>query len=647
MPVKKFLTHALLSRFLILILDISVSGISLFSAYLLRFNFNIPAQFLHYLPFTLIYVLAIRSASFYFFKTYAGLIKFTGEQDARVVLRSVSTSSFFLFIVYLLLRTYEMGDRLLFFYPISIIFIDYILLSFMLVIYRISIKMILEEIRSAKFGQAGPKKNIAIFGAGKSGILIKKAIEADKAGHYKMVAWFDDNPLIVAKVLEGQRIYHAEKDFAEVVKKRNIHSVILSMHNLESFRKQKFVADCLELKVGMMSSPGINDLMEGVFDIRRLKKFDIEDVLDRDPIVLDNKYLESQLAEKIILISGAAGSIGSEIVRQLTKFKPAKLILVDVAESPLVELGLQIQEEFGFADLEEVVADVSNKNRMEKIFSMYKPDIIYHAAAYKHVPIMEQMPNEAIRVNVLGTRTMADLAVQFGIERFVMISTDKAVNPTNVMGCSKRLAEIYIQSLNNSLKIKKTGPRFITTRFGNVLGSNGSVIPRFQKQIEAGGPITVTDPGITRFFMTIPEACQLVLEAGVMGQGGEIFIFDMGKPIKIIDLAEKMIKLSGMEPYKDIDIIFSGLRPGEKLEEELLAKKENILATHHPKIMKAKVIEYDFEEVKVKIEDLISILVQQDEFEIVAKMKSIVPEYVSNNSIFEQLDNQPGALEID
>jgi FlaA1/EpsC-like NDP-sugar epimerase len=293
------------------------------------------------------------------------------------------------------------------------------------------------------------------------------------------------------------------------------------------------------------------------------------------------------------------------------------------------------------------VADVSNKNRMEKIFSMYKPDIIYHAAAYKHVPIMEQMPNEAIRVNVLGTRTMADLAVQFGIERFVMISTDKAVNPTNVMGCSKRLAEIYIQSLNNSLKIKKTGPRFITTRFGNVLGSNGSVIPRFQKQIEAGGPITVTDPGITRFFMTIPEACQLVLEAGVMGQGGEIFIFDMGKPIKIIDLAEKMIKLSGMEPYKDIDIIFSGLRPGEKLEEELLAKKENILATHHPKIMKAKVIEYDFEEVKVKIEDLISILVQQDEFEIVAKMKSIVPEYVSNNSIFEQLDNQPGALEID
>jgi len=239
------------------------------------------------------------------------------------------------------------------------------------------------------------------------------------------------------------------------------------------------------------------------------------------------------------------------------------------------------------------------------------------------------------------------LAVEFGVSRFVQISTDKAVNPTNVMGCSKRLAEIYIQSLNNSLKIKKTGPRFITTRFGNVLGSNGSVIPRFQKQIEAGGPITVTDPGITRFFMTIPEACQLVLEAGVMGQGGEIFIFDMGKPIKIIDLAEKMIKLSGMEPYKDIDIIFSGLRPGEKLEEELLAKKENILATHHPKIMKAKVIEYDFEEVKVKIEDLISVLVQQDEFEIVAKMKSIVPEYVSNNSIFEQLDNRPGAFEID
>jgi FlaA1/EpsC-like NDP-sugar epimerase len=391
----------------------------------------------------------------------------------------------------------------------------------------------------------------------------------------------------------------------------------------------------------MMHAPNVENWLEDEFNVQELKKFKIEDVLEREPIILDTRYLEIQLEEKTILITGAAGSIGSEIVRQLTKYKPARLILVDMAESPLVELGLEIEETCEFPYIQTILADVSNAERMQHVFETYRPEIVYHAAAFKHVPLMEITPYEAVRVNVLGTKTISDLAIRYKSERFVMISTDKAVNPTNVMGCSKRLAEIYIQALNNHLK-EELHTRFITTRFGNVLGSNGSVIPRFQRQIESGGPITVTDPGITRFFMTIPEACQLVLEAGAMGKGGEIFIFDMGKPVKIVDMAEKMIRLSGLVPYQDIDIVFTGLRPGEKLEEELLAKKENILPTHHQKIMKAKVREYDFEDIRSDIDDLLHILKQQDDLQLVSKMKVMVPEFVSNNSVFEQLDQKNG-----
>jgi FlaA1/EpsC-like NDP-sugar epimerase len=423
-----------------------------------------------------------------------------------------------------------------------------------------------------------------------------------------------------------------------MVQQFDIDTIILSIQNIEPSRKQRFVDVCLEANIKMLYTPPVKKWLKGELNVQQLKKFNIEDVLNREPIVLDNKYLEFQIADKVVLITGAAGSIGSEIVRQLISYHPSRLILVDVAESPLVELGLEIQEKFNFENLSIFVGDVSNPNRMERVFREFQPEIVYHAAAFKHVPVMEHMPYEAVRVNILGTKTIADMAVRYKAERFVMISTDKAVNPTNVMGCSKRVAEIYIQSLNNHLKEKGEITRFITTRFGNVLGSNGSVIPRFQKQIEAGGPITVTDPDITRFFMTIPEACQLVLEAGAMGKGGEIFIFDMGKPVRIVDLAEKMIKLSGKIPYQDINIVFTGLRPGEKLEEELLAKKENIIPTHHPKIMKAKVREYDFIEIKSEIEMLISMLAHQNDVDIVSKMKMIVPEYRSNNSVFEDLD---------
>lgn len=638
MRIRKFITQALLSRFLILSLDLVVVLFSLVVANVLRFNFNVPPHVHDSFIYTATYVILVRLVPFYFLKTYAGLIKYTGEQDIKIVLRAVTLSTLFFISVYLSLRMLEVGDKFLFFYPLSIILIDYVLTCFVLVGYRIVLKIISEEIKSSRSNVRGPKKNAAIFGAGQSGLFVKKAVEDDKLSKLNVVAWLDDNPLVVGKSLEGKRIFHAEKDFKKMVQQFDIDTIILSIQNIEPSRKQRFVDVCLEANIKMLYTPPVKKWLKGELNVQQLKKFNIEDVLNREPIVLDNKYLEFQIADKVVLITGAAGSIGSEIVRQLISYHPSRLILVDVAESPLVELGLEIQEKFNFENLSIFVGDVSNPNRMERVFREFQPEIVYHAAAFKHVPVMEHMPYEAVRVNILGTKTIADMAVRYKAERFVMISTDKAVNPTNVMGCSKRVAEIYIQSLNNHLKEKGEITRFITTRFGNVLGSNGSVIPRFQKQIEAGGPITVTDPDITRFFMTIPEACQLVLEAGAMGKGGEIFIFDMGKPVRIVDLAEKMIKLSGKIPYQDINIVFTGLRPGEKLEEELLAKKENIIPTHHPKIMKAKVREYDFIEIKSEIEMLISMLAHQNDVDIVSKMKMIVPEYRSNNSVFEDLD---------
>jgi FlaA1/EpsC-like NDP-sugar epimerase len=357
-------------------------------------------------------------------------------------------------------------------------------------------------------------------------------------------------------------------------------------------------------------------------------------LLNRPPIDLKNPKLKNLFQGKTIMVTGAAGSIGSEIARQLTHFQPNKIILLDQAESPLVDLDLEIKEQLKFLFAKAIVADVRDYVRLKQIFDEHRPQVIFHAAAYKHVPIMELNPAEAIRINVQGTKNVADLCVDFKVEKFVMVSTDKAVNPTNVMGASKRIAEIYTQSLFTQNK----STQFVTTRFGNVLGSNGSVIPRFTKQIEAGGPITVTHPDITRFFMTIPEACQLVLEAGAMGNGGEIFVFDMGESVKIVNLAEKMIQLAGLKPYEEIDIQFTGLRPGEKIYEELLNDKETVLPTHHDKIMRAKVREYDFDEVKTQINTLLDLAQAGNDMNVVKQMKHIVPEFISDNSVFQVLD---------
>lgn len=638
MWIKKLLTRALISRFLILSVDLGIVLISFLIANLLRFNFQLPERAQETLFTTALYVFIIRLIPFLALKSYAGIIKYTGEEDALKVLRA-TTSSTLIFICLNYLVPIQ-TKNLFQFYPISIILIDYLLTSFLLVAYRITLKFAMEEIKKVRDGQGRPRKNVAIFGAGKTGIILKKALTEDKSSGYNVCAWLDDNYLIRGKSVEGLRIFQTEVDFEDVIKKYGIDTVILSMQNLEPARKQRFVDACFDHNISMLYTPPVTKWLNGSFNFRQLKKFNIEDVLDREPIVLDNQHLENQIGKKTILITGAAGSIGSEMVRQIARFQPALMVLVDTAESPIVDLGLEIQEKYPELSFQILVADVSNLARMEKIFKDNKPQLVYHAAAYKHVPIMEDTPYEALRVNVLGTKTIADLSVKYRIERFVMVSTDKAVNPTNVMGCSKRIAEIYIQSLNAESITNQWETRFITTRFGNVLGSNGSVIPRFQKQLEAGGPITVTDERITRFFMTIPEACQLVLEAGAMGTGGEIFIFDMGKPVKIKDLAEKMIKLSGMIPYKDIQIVYTGLRPGEKLEEELLAKKENIIPTHHHKIMKAKVREYVFADIQEDIAELIELMHQQHDFEMVSRMKVLVPEFVSNNSVFEKLDRE-------
>ncbi|MEG0039904.1 MAG: polysaccharide biosynthesis protein, partial [Bacteroides sp.] len=419
---------------------------------------------------------------------------------------------------------------------------------------------------------------------------------------------------------------------------KDIHVIIVSPAKMEELKKSDMIDRLLESNIKLLTSPPLSEWGGQSLKSTQLKEIQIEDLLQREPIQVDLHKIASTLEGKRVMITGAAGSIGSEIMRQVASFNPYKLILIDQAETPLHDVRLELQDRWRDIDAETIVADISNSTRMDAIFHEYKPQYIFHAAAYKHVPMMEDNVSESIQVNVAGTRILADLAVKYGADKFVMISTDKAVNPTNVMGCSKRICEIYVQSL--AKKIQAQGGKsvqFITTRFGNVLGSNGSVIPRFRDQIQRGGPVTVTHPEIIRYFMTIPEACRLVLEAGSMGNGGEIYIFDMGKPVKIVDLAKRMINLSGRNEVK---IEFTGLRHGEKLYEELLNIKELTKPTYHEKIMVATVREYDYDEVKQRIQQLIDISYTYDQMKTVMAMKDIVPEFLSKNSCFEALDNK-------
>jgi len=484
--------------------------------------------------------------------------------------------------------------------------------------------------------------NVLIYGAGDMGQITMEAIKNDKDNQYNVVGFIDEKASKWNIMLNSCPVMSWEKAL-EVGESKQVQVVILAIKNISVQKKHEISKACLERGWKLKVMPSVRNWVNGIANEKQIRDIRIEDILGRDEIQLNLGKIMLGLDGKVILVTGAAGSIGSEIVRQLLRFSVQKIIMLDIAESALYDLQQELLLSHNDAPFEVVLADVTNPKRLEDIFELYKPQIVFNAAAYKHVPLMEAYPYEAIRVNIGGAKLLADLAVKHKVEKFVMISTDKAVNPTNVMGTSKRICEIYIQALSQQ---KNIGTAFITTRFGNVLGSNGSVVPLFKKQIEQGGPITVTHKDITRYFMTIPEACQLVLEAGFMGEGGEIFLFDMGEPVKIVDIASEMIRLSGLKVDEDIKIVYSGLRPGEKLYEELLASKENTLPTHHEKIMIGKVRQHEYRIVNQKVKDLLFALQIENDNLLVSRMKELVPEYISQNSEFSLLDKQLEGSEL-
>ena len=570
-------------------------------------------------------MLSLRVASFFIFKTYSGIIRYTSTIDMQrifVVVTGVSILAATINGV----SFYFVNQSFLI--PFSVVIIEYLCTMFLMIAFRITVKLIYFEFKNA----SKDKKRIVIYGAGDEGIVTKRTLERDEEHKYKVVAFIADKNTKIGKKIEGVTIHPIER-LEYLIENQEIDEIIIAVNNLAKTRKQEIVERALTKNVKVLHVPPVKNWINDELSSNQIQELKIEDLLGREPIHLDSINIKGQLSEKRVLITGAAGSIGAEIVRQVSHFFPSKLILLDQAESPLYEIENEIKEQFGENLCEIVVADVANSSRMENVFNTFRPNVVYHCAAYKHVPIMEDNPSEAVLTNILGTKIMVDLSDKYEVDSFVMVSTDKAVNPTNVMGASKRVAEIYAQSKN---MVSKTN--FITTRFGNVLGSNGSVIPLFKRQIANGGPVCVTHPEITRYFMTIPEACQLVLEAGGMGTGGEIFIFDMGSPIKIIDLAKKMIKLSGFKLGKDIEIKITGLRSGEKLYEELLNNAENTIPTHHPEIMIGKVRDYKMEDIEADINSLIDAPSEKDNFELVGKIKKLVPEFISQNSVYGKLD---------
>lgn len=507
----------------------------------------------------------------------------------------------------------------------------YMLLAIFMIVMRITLQRIYNEF----FRRRREQVNVVIYGAGAAGIIAYNALHQDQTKEYRIVAFIDDDVSKINQELNGVPVMRARSVLnAKYVESKRVSLLVIAIPAIRTLHKQAITNRALDLGLTVKAVPHVRTWINGTFSSSQIQDIRIEDLLEREPIKMDNVNIVREVVDKVVLVTGAAGSIGSEICRQLMQYKPAKVVMLDQAESPMYDLQFELRNTYKneLDRMAFVIANVKDKARMEEVFEEFHPQLIYHAAAYKHVPFMEENPYEAVYVNVFGTRNLADLAIKYGAQKFVMISTDKAVNPTNVMGATKRMAEIYIQSRSTEVT------HFVTTRFGNVLGSNGSVIPLFKKQLAAGGPLTVTHKDIIRYFMTIPEACNLVLEAGAMGEGGDIFVFDMGKPVRIYDMARKMIQLSGMH---DIEIKEIGLRPGEKLYEELLATKENTIPTYHPKIMRAQVRRYPLEAIDREYDDLWHILEGMDDMAIVAKMKAIVPEFLSNNSIYCKLDTCP------
>jgi len=625
----KINNFSIVPKYVIFLLDLGATVTALFIAILIQQNVALAAtNWEHVLNATFLMML-VNALVFSATKSYTGIVRYTGVQDALRIVIAVGLSSFIILVI----NTVALGISTILSLT-TLVIVLYTIFSFLFLIsYRVLIKYLFAYAKNYKM----QKKSVVIFGAAATGVATQRVLENDGLTNIQVIAFIDDDRKKGSKNLNGAPIV-SFNDFKEMVAIKPVDELIIATYTLPTKRKNEVVDFCLDHDIKVLSVPAYSKWAEGKFSSRQLQSIKIEDLLERDPIQINNNEIKAQIKGKRILVTGAAGSIGSEIVRQLIPYSPEVIILCDQAETPLHNIELELKENGTRINCISYLADITNKTRMEKLFEEFEPQYVYHAAAYKHVPMMELCPTEAVRNNVIGVKIIADLSIQHKVERFVMISTDKAVNPTNVMGASKRMAEMYVQALSNQPNLTT---KFITTRFGNVLGSNGSVIIRFKEQIEKGGPVTVTHPNITRYFMTIPEACQLVLEAGSMGNGGEIFVFDMGKPVAIADLARKMIRLYGLIPNIDINITYSGLRPGEKLYEELLNDAENTTQTYHEKILIAQVREVSFELVKQNTYELETILsTTNDEMLLVGKMKELVPEYISNNSIYQQLDSK-------
>ena len=562
-------------------------------------------------------------------KSYNGMLRYSGFRDILRISGACLLAMAFLFVGKFIVTQVRI-EALSFFPSYYKVFAITFMAMLMLTISRLVIRRIYNEY----FRKTTKTVNVIIYGAGDAGPITQNALAQDTSCQYNIISFVDDAKQKIGKSINGTLVRSAAEVLNhEFIDKYGVTTMIIAIPSLTRAQQQGIINKGLDLGLNVKSVPHVSTWIDNSLTSNQIEDIKIEDLLGRDAIILGHEDVRKELEGKVVMVTGAAGSIGSEICRQVLHYNPARLVMVDQAESPIYDLQFELCRKEPFASMsipvDFVVANVKDKARMEELFAEYHPQLVYHAAAYKHVPLMEQFPYEAVLVNVFGTKNVADLAVKYKAEKFVMISTDKAVNPTNVMGATKRMAEIYTQSRHVD------GTKFITTRFGNVLGSNGSVIPLFKKQLAQGGPLTVTDENIIRYFMTIPEACSLVLKASAMGEDGNIFVFDMGKPVRIYDLAQKMIKLSGMT---DVQIEITGLRPGEKLYEELLATKENTIPSNIPQIMRAKVREYDSETVDKQLEELREALTSLDDFAIVAKMKEIIPEYVSNNSEFSVLD---------
>ncbi|MEA1787624.1 nucleoside-diphosphate sugar epimerase/dehydratase [Arenibacter sp. GZD96] len=618
--------HRYASKWLVLAIDVSIISFSFILSYLIRFNLTLDfdsAKLFVQLPL----VAFIALIAFLFTGSYKGVVRHTGVKDVYNIFNAICLSSILTIFMVIVNRQFNFMDN--FTIPLSIIIIHSLIGFILLTASRYIFKtMYYNVVKKFKIS-----KNVLIYGAGESGILTYNALTSHTASSARVVGYMDDDVKKVGKNINGTEVFNRSILTPYFIAQKDISEIIVSIHDISSHALKELVEGLVELPVLVKIVPPVESWINGELKFSQIKQVQIEDLLNREPIEIKKSKVAKELVGQVIMVTGGAGSIGSEIVRQIAHYDYKTLIIVDQAESPLYDLQQELKQN-GFHNFVPIVADIRDKNRMNTFFQEYKPTMVFHAAAYKHVPLMEYNAYEAIKINVAGTKMMVDLSMNYEVEKFVFVSTDKAVNPTNVMGATKRIAEMYISCMHQENRTK-----FITTRFGNVLGSNGSVIPLFRKQIEHGGPLTVTHKDITRYFMTIPEASQLVLEAAAMGQGGEIFIFDMGESVKIFDLAKNMIKLSGLRYPEDIDIKVTGLRPGEKLYEELLANGENTIPTYNKKIMIGKVRELDYVKVRSQIDELcISNMFFNGD--TVKLMKKIVPEYVSNNSEFCKLDNK-------